>query len=196
MTYIDFHTHRVPSASDVVAVVDGRETWGIHPWRADEAFVSPDLAERIAIGECGLDGLRGPSMEVQEKVFLKQIALSEQYAKPLVIHCVKAFDLLLQLRREQHPAMPWMFHGFRGKPQQLHSLLDAGFFVSFGFRFNEESLRLCPLERLMLETDEGERPIAELYNNVAEVRGIDVSSLCIAMAENYLAFFRKEPLQG
>ena len=196
MTYIDFHTHRVPSASDVVAVVDGRETWGIHPWRADETFVSPDLAERIAIGECGLDGLRGPSMEVQEKVFLEQIALSEQYEKPLVIHCVKAIDRLLQLRREQHPAMPWMFHGFRGKPQQLHSLLDAGFFVSFGFRFNEESLRLCPLERLMLETDEGERPIAELYNNVAEVRGIDVSSLCIAMAENYLAFFRKEPLQG
>ena len=78
MTYIDFHTHRVPSASDVVAVVDGRETWGIHPWRADEAFVSPDLADRIAIGECGLDGLRGPSMEVQEKVFLEQIALSEQ----------------------------------------------------------------------------------------------------------------------
>lgn len=196
MTYIDFHTHRVPSASDVVAVVDGRETWGIHPWRADEAFVSPDLAERIAIGECGLDGLRGPSMEVQEKVFLEQIALSEQHEKPLVIHCVKAIDRLLLLRRKQHPAMPWMFHGFRGKPQQLHSLLDAGFFVSFGFRFNEESLRLCPLERLMLETDEGERPIAELYNNVAEVRGIDVSSLCIAMAENYLAFFRKEPLQG
>lgn len=196
MTYIDFHTHRVPSASDVVAVVDGRETWGIHPWRADEAFVSPDLADRIAIGECGLDGLRGPSMEVQEKVFLKQIALSEQHEKPLVIHCVKAIDRLLRLRREQHPAMPWMFHGFRGKPQQLRSLLDAGFFVSFGFRFNEESLRLCPLERLMLETDEGERPIAELYNNVAEVRGIDVSSLCIAMAENYLAFFRKEPLQG
>ncbi len=196
MTYIDFHTHRVPSASDVVAVVDGRETWGIHPWRADEAFVSPDLADRIAIGECGLDGLRGPSMEVQEKVFLEQIALSEQYEKPLVIHCVKAIDRLLQLRRKQHPAMPWMFHGFRGKPQQLHSLLDAGFFVSFGFRFNEESLQLCPLERLMLETDEGERPIAELYNNVAEVRGIDVSSLCIAMAENYLAFFRKEPLQG
>lgn len=196
MTYIDFHTHRVPSASDVVAVVDGRETWGIHPWRADEAFVSPDLADRIAIGECGLDGLRGPSMEVQEKVFLEQIVLSEQHEKPLVIHCVKAIDRLLQLRRKQHPAMPWMFHGFRGKPQQLHSLLDAGFFVSFGFRFNEESLRLCPLERLMLETDEGERPIAELYNNVAEVRGIDVSSLCIAMAENYLAFFRKEPLQG
>ena len=196
MTYIDFHTHRLPSASDVVAVVDGRETWGIHPWRADEAFVSPDLADRIAIGECGLDGLRGPSMEVQEKVFLEQIVLSEQHEKPLVIHCVKAIDRLLQLRRERHPAMPWMFHGFRGKPQQLHSLLDAGFFVSFGFRFNEESLRLCPLERLMLETDEGERPIAELYNNVAEVRGIDVSSLCIAMAENYLAFFRKEPLQG
>ncbi len=196
MTYIDFHTHHIPSASDVVAVVDGRETWGIHPWRADDAFVCPDLTGRIAIGECGLDALQGPLMEVQEKVFLEMIALSEQHEKPLVIHCVKALDRLLQLRREQHPAMPWMFHGFRGKPQQLHSLLEAGFYISFGFRFNEESLWLCPLDRLMLETDDTDRPIVELYNNVAEVRGIDVSSLCIAMTENYLAFFRKEPLQG
>ena len=47
MTYIDFHTHRVPSASDVVAVVDGRETWGIHPWRADEAFFSPSGVQSL-----------------------------------------------------------------------------------------------------------------------------------------------------
>ncbi|MBP5630243.1 MAG: TatD family hydrolase, partial [Bacteroidaceae bacterium] len=139
MNFIDFHTHQVPADQDVVAVVDGRDTWGIHPWKADEKFVVPDLSGKLAIGECGLDGLRGPSMEVQEKVFLQQIALSEELGKPLIIHCVKAFDQILRLRKELKPKQSWMLHGFRGKPQQLRSLLDAGFFVGFGYQHNEES---------------------------------------------------------
>jgi TatD DNase family protein len=83
-----------------------------------------------------------------------------------------------------------MLHGFRGKPQQLRSLLDAGFFVSFGFAHNEESLRICPIDRLLLETDDDERhSIAEIYNNVADKRGLKVSDLVKVMAENYRAFF-------
>lgn len=196
MLYIDFHTHHIPAGRNVVAVVDGRDTWGIHPWRAAEAFVVPDLSTVFAIGECGLDGVRGPSMDVQERVFLEQVRLSEQTGKPLIIHCVKALDRLLSLHKALNPQQPWMFHGFRGKPQQLRSLLDAGFYVSFGFLHNEASLRICPADRLLLETDDdSEHPIAELYNNVARERGIDVPTLCDEMAENYRAFFRKEPLE-
>lgn len=193
--YIDFHSHRDPTEPDIVAVVDGRDTWGIHPWRADEEFVVPDLTDKLAIGECGLDAVRGASKERQEAVFLQQIALSEEARKPLVIHCVKALDRLLRLRRELHPAMPWMLHGFRGKPQQLRSLLDAGFYVSFGFRCNEESLRRCPTEFLMLETDaDEEHSISKIYNIAAVAQGISMINLCDAMAKNYLAFFQKEPL--
>ena len=112
---------------DVVAVVDGRDIWGIHPWQADKAFGVPDLSGKLAIGECGLDALRGPSLEVQEEVFRGQIALSERLGKPLIIHCVKALDRLLKVQKTPIPSQKWMFHGFRGKPQQLRSLLDAGF---------------------------------------------------------------------
>ena len=195
-SYIDFHTHQVPADQDVVAVVDGRDTWGVHPWKADEAFAVPDLSGKLAIGECGLDGLRGPSMEVQEKVFMQQIALSEELEKPLIIHCVKAFDQVLRLRKELKPKQSWMLHGFRGKPQQLHSLLDAGFFVGFGFQHNEESLRACPIERMLLETDADEgHPICELYNNVAGKRGLEVTTLCELMAENYRTFYKNEPIR-
>ena len=195
MKYIDFHTHHVPTATDVIAVVDGQDTWGVHPWKADETFGVPDLRDKIAIGECGLDVACGVSIDRQLKVFTQQVELSEQVGKPLVIHCVRAIDQLLRLRRELHPTMPWMFHGFRGKPQQLRSLLAAGFYVSFGFRYNEESLSLCPIDHLMLESDDEGRSIVDLYNNVAEQRGISKSSLCTAMAENYLAFFRKGPIK-
>ena len=191
MKYIDFHTHHVPTQADVVAVVDGRDTWGVHPWKADETFVVPDLTEKFAIGECGLDAACGVPMEKQLKVFAQQVELSELEGKPLIIHCVKAIDQLLRLRRELHPKMPWMFHGFRGKPQQLHSLLAAGFYVSFGFHYNEESLKLCPPERLMLETDADECSIVDLYEDVAKLRGISIASLCAAMAENYRCFVKK-----
>ena len=192
MIYIDFHTHHVPATEDVIAVVEGLDTWGIHPWRADEMFVVPDLSSKLAIGECGLDGLHGPSMDRQEEVFLQQVKLSEQTSKPLIIHCVKALDSLLQLRKELRPAQSWMLHGFRGKPQQLRSLLDAGFFVSFGFQHNEESLRICPIDRLLLETDDDEvRSIEELYNNVANLRGINSTNLLEAMSKNYHSLFKK-----
>ena len=192
MLYIDFHTHKVPASKEVVAIVEGRETWGIHPWKAEEEFVVPDLSDKLAIGECGLDGLRGPSMEVQENVFIQQIKLSEEVEKPLIIHCVKAIDRLLQLHKELKPSQSWMLHGFRGKPQQLRSLLDAGFFVGFGFSHNTESLRACPMEKLMLESDVEEvRSIKELYNNVANLRGINVATLLDAMAKNYQSFFKK-----
>ncbi|MBP3712371.1 MAG: TatD family hydrolase [Bacteroidaceae bacterium] len=218
MYYIDFHTHQVPVGQDVVAVVDGRDTWGIHPWRASLSPVpSPkgkgelksfpsgeDLGEALgedlgeasrclAIGECGLDALRGPSLSVQEEVFVWQVRLSESLGKPLIIHCVRAIDRLLHLRKSLRPKQSWMLHGFRGKPQQLRSLVDADLFVSFGPRHNEESLLLCPAERLMLETDaDAETSIKELYNNVARKRGLEAADLCSLMAENYRAFFRKE----
>lgn len=195
MIYIDFHTHHVPATEDVIAVVEGLDTWGIHPWRADEMFVVPDLSSKLAIGECGLDGLHGPSMDRQEEVFLQQVKLSEQTSKPLIIHCVKALDRLLSLCKEQQPTMPWMLHGFRGKPQQLRSLLEAGCFVSFGFHHNDETLRICPIDRMLLETDvDKEHSIVEIYNNVADKRGLDVPTLGKLMLENYLAFFQKEPL--
>ena len=196
MRYIDFHTHHIPAEADVLAVVDGRDTWGLHPWRAMEELVVPDLSAKLAIGECGLDGLKGPSLARQEEVFFQQISLSEEVGKPLIIHCVKAFDRLLSLRKDLHPKMPWMLHGFRGKPQQLQSLLNAGFYVCFGFLHNEESLRACPLDRLLLETDDNtEHSIVQLYKDVARERSLDVPTLCQMMHENYLAFFRNEPIE-
>ena len=133
-------------------------------------------------------------MEWQEEVFLQHIALSERLGKPLIVHCVKALDRLLRLRREQKPTMPWMLHGFRGKPQQLRSLLDAGFYIGFGFHHNAESLRLCPAERLLLETDDQSQSITLLYRKVAEERGIEVADLCDEMGKNYRKFFSRHPL--
>lgn len=130
---------------------------GIHPWHINDDW--HDAIDRIsdlathdevwAIGECGLDKLRGPHMDVQIDVMRAHISLAENVGKPLVIHCVKAFDQLLQLHKEtaewckatKREPQPWVIHGFRGKPEQAKQLVAKGLYMSFGHQYNIESLR-------------------------------------------------------
>lgn len=136
---------------------------GVHPWDADSfdlrALEEAAAHEAVAaIGETGLDTLRGPSLEVQEHVFRAHVNISESLGKPLVIHCVKAFDRLMALKKELKPTQLWIIHGFRGKPQQAGQLLRAGFHLSFGPNFNPDTARVIPSDRLYIETDDS--PVA------------------------------------
>lgn len=126
---------------------------------------SPDSAYRPLVGECGLDRLCSTPYDLQLTAFEAQIQLSERLARPLILHCVRAIDDVLRLHRGTR--QPWIWHGFRGKPQQLQQLLDHGFYISFGLRYNTESLRQCPLDRLFLETDDISLPISPLYEQAA-----------------------------
>lgn len=113
----------------------------------------------------------------QEAAFRRHVAESENAQKPLVIHCVRTLEEILRVRKDMQPRQPWVMHGFRGKPQQLQSLLSAGIYVSFGLHYNKESLLLCPLEMMFLETDDTIAPIEPLYKEVAQLKGISVEAL-------------------
>ena len=130
---------------------------------------------RPFVGECGLDRLCDTPYDLQLTAFEAQIQLSERLARPLVLHCVRAIDDALRLHRDTR--QPWIWHGFRGKPQQLQQLLDHGFYVSFGLRYNTESLRQCPPERLFLETDDEPSPIAPLYEQAAALLDTTTTAL-------------------
>lgn len=120
------------------------------------------------IGECGLDRVCATPYDLQLSAFEAQIRFSEDLGCPLLLHCVRALDDILRLKRGT--TQPWIWHGFRGKPQQLQQLLDHGFYVSFGFRHNVDSLRACPTDCLFLETDDTPESIAMLYAEVARIR--------------------------
>lgn len=189
MKYIDFHTHH-PSREGERVIRDGLHTWGIHPWQAHLPYAWPETPGALmAIGECGLDVHSTASMATQTEVLVRQLRLAEEWHLPVILHCVKCLDALLALRKTMKPGVPWIMHGFRGKPQQLRSLLTAGFHVSFGFRYNIQSLRECLPERLLLETDADERPVRLLYQEVAQVRGMSVECLAQAMQEQYGRLF-------
>ena len=150
---------------------------GIHPWNS--ADVTSEALERldklarldnvVAIGETGIDTLRGAAIDKQKKLFDRHIELSEALAKPLIIHAVKSFPLIIAASKEHKPSMPWIIHGFRGKPQLAEELLRHGFYLSVGAKFNPASLSVIPHDRLLIETDDSMLPISD----IAARAGID-----------------------
>lgn len=166
--FADIHTHVASGADCVVSLPFGADVpavgWfsvGIHPWDTgrctpadiDRVKRQAALENVVAVGECGLDSLRGAPLSVQEEVFREHVRISESAGKPLIIHSVRTLQRIIELRRELRPAQRWIIHGFRGKPQLAKSLLDAGIDLSFGGRYNPESFALTPPERRFRETD-------------------------------------------
>lgn len=136
---------------------------GVHPWwtedmaRTERMLANlPQLLEHpqvVALGECGLDRLKGARMEVQEEVFRRQIGLAEALRLPVTLHIVHAFDRLLGLKKELRPTTQWTVHGFRGRPALASQLLAAGLDLSFGEKYNAASYELTPKERRWRESD-------------------------------------------
>jgi len=146
----------------------------------------PSYENEVSLGceEHGMDRRWETSLPEQEAAFRRHVLESEQEAKPLVIHCVRTLEEILRVRKDMQPRQPWVMHGFRGKPQQLQSLLSAGIYVSFGLHYNKESLLLCPLDMMFLETDDTIAPIEPLYKEVAQLKGISVEALRQKIWEN------------
>ena len=146
----------------------------------------PTYENELSLGceEHGMDRRWETPLPEQEAVFRQHVLESEQAGKPLVIHCVRTLQDILRIRKDMQPRQPWIMHGFRGKPQQLQSLLSAGIYVSFGLHYNKESLLLCPLEMMFLETDDIATPIEPLYKEVAQLKGISEEALKLKIWEN------------
>jgi len=193
--FVDIHTHK-SLKSDYPAIRNltfdeadalfpskdnGLFSVGIHPWHADKFSEKALLKLQnlitdhrfAAIGECGLDKNCGIPLDVQQYVFEQQITLSEKINKPLIIHCVGCFNELFEIKKKINPRQLWIIHGFRAKPQLAIQVLKAGCALSFGEHFNEESVRVTPLEKLYVETDESQASIEDIYRHIADVKGTD-----------------------
>lgn len=230
MELLDIHTHRTPPPADALLSVtlplppdatldrlsDGSPVaLGLHPWQTagfntpeDASALLAELAylaatpQVIAIGEAGLDPLRGAPLPVQESIFRSQIALSETTGKPLIIHLVRAWDQFLKIRRDTAPRQPWILHGFRGKPRVLemllrerHSASTSGsspygpLYFSVGHRFNPCSLPLIPADRLLIETDDSPPAIGDILGSVSSTLGMAPADLRRQLVANSRRLF-------
>jgi TatD DNase family protein len=165
---------------------------GIHPWDAGDSGSPFKLLKEIvsdanvvAIGEVGLDKLKGTDMVVQIDLFKKQIELAIAVNKPLIIHCVKAWDELIGLYKEyQKQGVPWIIHGYRGNPEQTKHLSKLGFKFSIGEKFNSDSVRQIPVTDIFCETDLSDLTICKVYENISREIAVNKNHFAILVAEN------------
>lgn len=204
MLPLNFHTHHPTNSSDITEIVsfhltenvsDNFHTIGAHPWwtktelsESEIELLRSKLTHKkcLALGEIGLDKLKGVPMEIQIKNFRKQLEVAEELNLSVIIHCVKAFDELLSIKKEFPKIENWCIHGFNKKAELAKQLLNADFYFSLPISANFESLiQALPSEKVFFETDDSiEISIDEVYSTASSSLGTPVSDLVKEHWEN------------
>jgi TatD DNase family protein len=159
--------------SEVKALADSDDSiipfFGLHPWFADKAAEGWDstlikhlATSRSCIGEIGLDAVKkNINFALQREVFTRQLDIAVEFNKPFVVHCVGAWDILLEeLKIRKDRKLSFMAHWFSGSPEIAAELIKLGGYISFSPRLLYEralkhraSFDATPLDRILLETD-------------------------------------------
>jgi len=145
-------------------------SFGLHPWNARER--STKWLEKLraclvshpgsAVGEIGLDRwIEGHDLPDQTAVFRAQLELSVELARPVTIHCVRAWGALWEVLRTAHlPSMGFLLHAFAGPAEMVAGFVDRGAYFSFSPSFlaerktaQREIFRTLPDDRILVETD-------------------------------------------
>ncbi len=212
-----------------VAAAEGLQLWatiGLHPHDAVDGVASLDglLAAElgapaggdadpvvVGIGECGLDYHYDHSPRpVQRDAFALQVELAHRHGLALVVHTREAWDDTLDVLSASGIPDRTIVHCFTGGPMEARRCLDLGAFLSFSgvVTFKNaadvrESAALCPLDRLLVETDApflAPAPHRGTLNEpsrvplvgatIAQVKGVETSALAEVATANARAVFR------
>jgi TatD DNase family protein len=216
-------------------------SYGLHPW--DVGNRSPAWLETLrtyldadphaAVGEIGLDrwildrarpdderlaGLRRAPLEEQLEIFKTQLALAVALDRPVTIHCIDAFGLLLEtLQSVPLPRRGFLLHAYSGSLELVAPFAALGAYFSFNGAYLasrhtrlRELYQKIPLDRLLVETDAPAMlapadhapyslPGAPLLNHPANLassyaalvtlRGLPLTTLTTQIAANYRRLF-------
>jgi TatD DNase family protein len=211
--FINLHTHTFSNLSDVIEVVN-QYPWefdasipsysiGIHPWYIDENRLETDLEtikqklqldKCLALGECGLDKRIEIPLELQISVFKQQLELVKETQKPIVLHCVAAYDEVIAIKKEMKMENPMIIHGFSKNEKVAQSLLKNGFYLSFGKYLLrnpdlEKVFTFAPENQILLETDTIEESIYQVYEKAAAIKGISIEEMKAIVFTNFSKIF-------
>jgi TatD DNase family protein len=209
---IDIHTHK--TANNNPAIINAllnlenldEEKWycvGIHPGDTTAVPLEKQMVQLktmankknvMAIGECGLDRHCNIALDIQKERFVAQINLANDINKPLILHCVRAHDDVLQLLKKQNNHVAAVFHGFNNNINIAEKCLNAGHYLSFGQSiFHERSasvFKQMPFDKIFLETDDSEIDISTIYKKAAEIREISIPYLSEQIQKNFSNLFK------
>jgi TatD DNase family protein len=217
--FFDIHTHQPVADPAVTAIVNlywnqqQEETGsghlrsvGLHPWHLEgfteeiaKAWLEAQLARpgSVAVGEAGLDKITSTNIKIQRRAFQCCIAGAAERRLPLIIHCVRAYEEVLEMLHVAFGSsfpIPVIFHGFNKKPELAEQLLRAGCFLSFGPALLQnkpyvaKSLEITPLDRLFLETDHSTVLVHAVYTAAAAIKRIHLEDFCQKIQKNTSIF--------
>lgn len=141
---------------------------GWHPeeaenWDENSLPAIRELAKQpkvCAIGEIGLDYYWDTTYrERQKEMFRAQIELALELDLPVIVHDREAHGDSLEIVRD-YPELRGVFHCFSGSVEMAQELLRRGWYLGFDGPITyknaaraPEVIRICPMERILLETD-------------------------------------------
>ncbi len=218
--FVNIHTHQIDDNQNNISISDWHTAGlmhrnklqlfsaGIHPWfieahnlevQFQELFAQAVKSNCKAIGECGLDRIKGPDLSIQIPVFEKQIAMAVQLKKPVIVHCVKAYDALGSIIKKHQNQTAFIVHGFNQNEQIATQLLKLGAYLSFGSALlNVKNERLkhifaqTPSQQLFIENDDAKTAIEEIYNVAASIKKCELDVLKEIIFANYKTVFTHE----
>jgi TatD DNase family protein len=211
-----------PDVEVAVRIADKYEavysTVGVHPHDASKYNdgVGKRLSELLkhpkvlAMGEIGLDYHYDHSpREVQRDAFIEQMRIAADARVPIVIHTREAWEDTFGLIEKywRYTALGGIMHCFSGGPTEARQSLDLGFHLSFAGIVTfpksvdiQEAARICPADRILIETDapflapiphRGKRNepafVAHTAAKIASLRGTSVDEIVRMTTSNFRA---------
>ena len=185
---------------------------GFHPEELEKADVDGlaqlhELALHprcVAIGEIGLDYYWDASHKEEQKALLRcQLEMALELDKPVIIHDREAHgDCLAAVKA--YPGLRGVFHCYSGSPEMAQELLELGWYLGFDGPITYKNAKkapevaaLCPLDRLLLETDSpylspvplrGRRNdsgnLVYVAQRLAEIKGVGAEEIARVSLEN------------
>lgn len=210
MDILDIHTHTISKAENNAVyshsaieenVPDSVKyiSLSIHPWYLTEDNISVQLQSLkdsinkdkrvVAIGECGIDKLCDTPLSLQLYAFEEAAKIACDNSLPLIIHAVKSSNEIINIRKKIGDESTWIIHGFRGKAELAAEYLRYNINLSFGEKYNSESLKKVPIRNLFIETDESKLSIEEISKRIAKDYGFKWEELKKEISDNVLTYF-------
>ncbi len=193
-------------------------TSGVHPHHAKDFVAERDLAlirQALAhpkckgVGEIGLDYhyMNSPK-DTQQRVFEAQLLLAKELGLPAVVHCREAVEDVWTIVHHVQPEK-LVIHCCTERWEDVRRFVDAGYLLSFTgivtYPKSDEiraTVKACPLERMMVETDapylapvphRGKRcepaHVTETAQKIAEIKGVDLAEVNRVTTANAMEFF-------
>jgi TatD DNase family protein len=177
---------------------------------ADEFKKLVETLKPKAIGEVGIDlHWHYATLKEQEILFRDQIGIAVEKCLPLIVHSRDAFEDTYRILSDHRFKTPVIIHCFGYGPIEAEKFLSNGYTISFAGNLTypkavpiQESLKLVPADRLLLETDcpylspqpvRGEKNnplnVKYTYEYASALKGLDTAVLAEQVDKNFRKIF-------